>query len=75
MFPQEFITGPHIISLTLTNGSFGTLCGGRTSKSGLRPPDACIEGLGAALVHHCDGTKQYISFPLKSWFYMSLLTL
>lgn len=38
----------------LTNGSFGTLCGGRTPKSGLWPPDACIKGPGTALVHHCD---------------------
>lgn len=41
----------------LTNGSFGTLCGSRTSKFGLWPPDACIEGLGTALVHHCDRTN------------------
>lgn len=70
-FPQELISGSHIILLlhirmTLTNGSFGTLCGGRTSKSGLWPPDACMEGLGTALVHHCNQTKTHYCFSFTA---------
>ena len=38
--------------MQLTNGALGTVDGGGASELGLGPPDACIEGLGTALVHH-----------------------
>lgn len=37
----------------LTDGSFGTVHGGRASKFGLGPPDACVKRLWTALVHNC----------------------
>lgn len=56
-----------------THRSFGTIHGSRTSKSGLRPPDAGIKWLRAAVIYHCRGKgkkrkrgKWYLACGIKA---------